>query len=266
MVRARSRRSITLRPIEVTRSLEGELYRIVSQIPRYWREQSQAQLIPAYADAVAIATQDEEASPLAGVIEGIAAGATRLVVSLRPGVEAFVTRIERWHRGRWVSGVRQATGVDVSTIIGGLDAESEIAAFQEWASGLIRNISEDQRRQIEAATFRHLADLKRPDDLAREVNRIAGTGRKRARFIASDQANKLSGKMDELRHREAGIEEYRWETARDDRVRPTHRANQGKVFRWDQPPTTTGHPRTEPRCRCSAQPYIPLLEEIEADE
>lgn len=52
-----------------------------------------------------------------------------------------------------------------------------------------------------------------------------------------------------------GIASYRWRTVGDSRVRPTHRANEGQIFTWQNAPAT-GHPGHEHNCRCSA---IPLL-------
>lgn len=42
-------------------------------------------------------------------------------------------------------------------------------------------------------------------------------------------------------------------------ARPSHAANNGKVFAWDNPPET-GHSDEDYNCRCWAEPYIPVLE------
>ncbi len=47
---------------------------------------------------------------------------------------------------------------------------------------------------------------------------------------------------------------YVWATVGDDKVRPSHAANDGMIFSWDEPPST-GHPGEEAGCRCSAEPY-----------
>lgn len=47
---------------------------------------------------------------------------------------------------------------------------------------------------------------------------------------------------------------YVWRTARDERVRPAHAANEGRVFAWRDPPPT-GHPGEAHQCRCWAEPY-----------
>ncbi|MEK6745702.1 MAG: minor capsid protein [Pseudomonadota bacterium] len=57
--------------------------------------------------------------------------------------------------------------------------------------------------------------------------------------------------MDEQRQQEFGIKKYVWRTAMDDRVRPEHAANEGKVFEWKD----GDGPGTEENCRCSAEPF-----------
>lgn len=47
---------------------------------------------------------------------------------------------------------------------------------------------------------------------------------------------------------------YTWRTARDERVRSTHAANEGRVFSWSDAPST-GHPGHAPNCRCWPEPY-----------
>lgn len=46
---------------------------------------------------------------------------------------------------------------------------------------------------------------------------------------------------------------YMWVTAGDEKVRPSHAANDLKIFDWDDPPPT-GNPGDEPGCRCTAMP------------
>lgn len=53
---------------------------------------------------------------------------------------------------------------------------------------------------------------------------------------------------------------YIWRTRGDDRVRPSHAANDGKIFAWDDPPRT-GHPGEDYGCRCIAEPYLPEIDE-----
>lgn len=47
---------------------------------------------------------------------------------------------------------------------------------------------------------------------------------------------------------------YIWRTRRDSKVRSSHAANDGKIFSWDNPPST-GHPGVGYGCRCRAEAY-----------
>lgn len=49
-------------------------------------------------------------------------------------------------------------------------------------------------------------------------------------------------------------EQYIWHTSGDDKVRPEHAANNGKIFSWNNPPAT-GHPGEDFGCRCWAEAY-----------
>lgn len=64
---------------------------------------------------------------------------------------------------------------------------------------------------------------------------------------------RLKQRLDSARQQEVGTGRYIWRTAHDERVRSSHRANDGKIFWWNKPPPT-GHPGEDYNCRCKAQP------------
>ena len=45
---------------------------------------------------------------------------------------------------------------------------------------------------------------------------------------------------------------YIWRTQQDDRVRPRHADREGKLYRWDSPPSG-GSPGEDYNCRCFAE-------------
>ncbi len=52
------------------------------------------------------------------------------------------------------------------------------------------------------------------------------------------------------------LDRYVWRTQRDNRVRRSHRENEGRIFSWSDP-LATGHPGEDYNCRCEAIPYLP---------
>lgn len=65
----------------------------------------------------------------------------------------------------------------------------------------------------------------------------------------------FAGLINQLRQEDLGIEGYVWTTQGDHKVRPSHAALEGEVFRWDHPPGE-GHPGQTPNCRCRAVPVL----------
>ena len=97
----------------------------------------------------------------------------------------------------------------------------------------------------------------------------------RVQLLARDQVGKLNGALSKRRQTDAGVGEYEWETAGDERVRgrkhpatPSHWAMQGKICRWDDSsvvkegdswvPRSADMPDTTPGqdilCRCVGIP------------
>ena len=81
------------------------------------------------------------------------------------------------------------------------------------------------------------------------------TGSK-ARLIARDQTSKLTADLNRMRQEDVGVTEYDWATVRDNRVRISHAANEGRRFQWASPPGT-GHPGAGIMCRCMSRPVLP---------
>ncbi len=68
-----------------------------------------------------------------------------------------------------------------------------------------------------------------------------------------DETERMLNKAQDKR---AESECYIWHTAKDDKVRPSHAAREGKIFCWDSPPDD-GHPGEDFNCRCWAEPLEP---------
>ena len=64
----------------------------------------------------------------------------------------------------------------------------------------------------------------------------------------------FAGLINEIRQRDLGIEQYVWQTVGDEKVRASHSARDGGVYRWD---SNDEKPGEAPNCRCSARPVPP---------
>ena len=57
--------------------------------------------------------------------------------------------------------------------------------------------------------------------------------RSKAKFIARNATSTIIGEYDKKQQQSAGVELYMWQTAEDERVRPTHEDLNQKVFAYD---------------------------------
>lgn len=160
---------------------------------------------------------------------------------------------------QFVAAVKQAIGVDITGLLRG---DGEIARAMADATqaniDLIKSIPDVYFDKLKKAVYEHVSVGVRWESLAKEVRRIGDVTESRAKLIARDQTSKMNSKFNEVRQTSVGIDKYTWSTAHDERVRARHRENDGKVFRWDQPPERTGHPGHDVQCRCVAVPFFDL--------
>lgn len=106
----------------------------------------------------------------------------------------------------------------------------------------------------------------RANSIRDQIIKELGVDESRAAFWARDQIGSLNGQLTKQRQESIGIDEYIWRTSLDERVRETHRRLEGTKHSWDDPPQVGNrlvHPGEDYNCRCTADPVIPGIENIE---
>lgn len=141
--------------------------------------------------------------------------------------------------------------------------EDQLKLFASQNSELIVSLPDQELERVSGIIERGLQTGSSIKDIEKEIKNSFGITARRAKLIARDQTTKLNASLTKLRQQEVGVEEYVWQTSGDERVRPTHRENDGKTFRWDKPPAKTGHPGSDVNCRCVALPVLNNLLDID---
>lgn len=127
--------------------------------------------------------------------------------------------------------------------------------FAHENATLIGSIPDDLHKEVASLTARAFTKRMHPDTFAAMLQERFDIAEGRARFIARDQLGKLWGQLNAYRQRGLGIDEFIWRTRRDDRVRKTHRALEGKTISFtDLPPF--GLPGEDYGCRCTGDPVV----------
>jgi len=171
---------------------------------------------------------------------------------------SFVSGVDSQNSKRFYKSIESVVGINVSNIIADEGLTDILNSSTRENVSLIRSIPEQYFTQIESLVFTGTNQGMAAAAIVKLLNDTSRKTRNRAKLISRDQTTKLNSAITQQRQQNLGIEEYVWVTSKDDRVRPTHRANDGKTFRWDDPPKATGHPGHDINCRCIAQPVIKI--------
>lgn len=193
--------------------------------------------------------RDEVGQNARSVIEALRLDAERAEaaasVKTTDAIKAEATR----HTRKWVAVVSSQAQIDISLLLRDDDLVNFISVRSEEMNRLIKSLSTEALDRIERETIGAIFEGRSNADIANSLREAEGLSRNRAILIARDQASKLNGGMNEFRQRQAGVTHYKWRTILDGRERPSHHANNGKIFSWDKPPPT-GAPSTAVNCRC----------------
>lgn len=137
----------------------------------------------------------------------------------------------------------------------------------------IKNFTEETARKLRARVQENLSGGARTDRLAKIIEVEFGVAQRKARIIADAETSILVSRFRQRRYQELGSTHYVWQTAGDEKVRPTHgesndhRSLDGRTFSWNEPPvvdSATGrrrHPGEDyGPCRCVARPIFTFSE------
>lgn len=157
--------------------------------------------------------------------------------------------------------MKRVTGLDLFTSEPWLG--NSLGSFMVKNQDLIKSVADDQIKKVNQIVLNGFQNGLRHEAIAEILDEKLDLAEGRASAIARDQVSKLNSELTRLRQSELGIKRYIWSTSLDERVRDSHRANEGKVFSWDDPPAETGHPGEDINCRCVALPVVEDLLEFE---
>jgi SPP1 gp7 family putative phage head morphogenesis protein len=126
----------------------------------------------------------------------------------------------------------------------------------------LRDFIINQANQLRGKIRENLVSGARIDRLGKIVEAQLGVAKRKIHTVAEHGIAEVISDFREERYKDLGVGRYVWVTQHDERVRDDHRALEGKVFSWDEPPVTdraTGarnHPGQDYNCRCTARPIL----------
>jgi SPP1 gp7 family putative phage head morphogenesis protein len=199
------------------------------------------------------------------IVEGISTDYMRQLDqrSLTGIAHRYASATSDFQKAQLAKQLRAAVGVDVP--IGDPKIGPQIEQFTAENVRLIRSIPRRYLADVEAKVLADVAEGRRWENIADDLEERFEVSESTAQLIARDQVGKFYGSLNEARQTDLGISGFIWQTAQDNRVREAHRHLQGKAYEWDSPPDEeTGEPAGadgvipgEPvNCRCYAEPDL----------
>lgn len=150
----------------------------------------------------------------------------------------------------------------------------------ERAKKISEEYTNNLRRYIKDFTSRETKSLRkdlqtkvfsgvRYEQVAKTIQKSYGVSADKAKFLARQETSLLMTTFKEARYSEAGVKEYKWVCVTGSPkhpVRPMHKALEGKIFAWDDPPITNANggknnPGQDYNCRCYARPIVTINEQ-----
>ena len=161
------------------------------------------------------------------------------------------------------AGVTQSINKAIGLKIEMTEAQRAFVA-EEYSNNLklyIKDFIEEQvpllRQDVEKAVFSGI----RAESLQEVIIDRYGVSESKAKFLAKQEISLLTSKFKQAKYQQAGINKYKWSIS-NVRTRPDHRALNGKIFSFDDPPITnqeTGdknNPGEDFSCNCVPIPII----------
>jgi SPP1 gp7 family putative phage head morphogenesis protein len=165
---------------------------------------------------------------------------------------------------------------EFKTSLRGLTVAPELSAEQrkriaaEWQENMklwIQTFTEKEILRLRKDMRESIESGNRYEAAINAIKSSYGVSRNKAKFLARQETSLLMTKFKQTRYEDAGVREYRWGCVAGSPlhpVRPWHKALEGKIFRWDNPPVTTkpgeaarrNNPGQDYNCRCFARPIV----------
>lgn len=116
-------------------------------------------------------------------------------------------------------------------------------------------------QRVHALATEAMINGERAGEIAKEIARSGEVTESRAMTIARTETSRASSVLTQARAQSIGSDGYVWRSAKDSRVRESHRKLEGKVIEWNHPPECDpgyhAHAGCIFNCRCWCEVIIP---------
>lgn len=186
---------------------------------------------------------------------------------LGKGISAKLKTDHFFDRALWKVETAFRDNVKNIAIVPTLTDEQRKRIAAEWGQNMQLWISDFTKKEITElrANMQNLVFAgDRYGSAVKTIQESYGVTGNKAKFLARQETGLLMAKYKQTRYQAAGVEYYRWTCVagtKNHPVRPMHKALNGKVFRFDDPPVVDikgarKNPGQDYNCRCFPRPLV----------
>lgn len=172
----------------------------------------------------------------------------------------MVTEVARRDKQVWAD-IGKDMGRSLRSEIETAPTGSMLRQYLEENVHLITSLPIEAAERVHKLTLEKRSNSVRAKDIAKEIAASGHVTMSRATLIARTEVARTGSGLTMARALHVGSEAYIWRTARDSDVRESHKEMEGKLIKWDDPPTlsdgTVTHAGQIYNCRCWAEVVIP---------
>ncbi len=262
--KSKPKRSRVLRLGRLNRRAEVAYRKQLLSLVKHMHQLVKEEILPILKEPEASFTQDALSESLVQRIQAALERVSRtfqaLITRAHSWAHRMIEQVDEDNRTALIGSIRHVFGLDLTPLLNAPALNAPLQLAMATNVHLIQSIPQRYFESLRTSVLTGVLEGRRYTELAADIQKLTNTTEKRARLIARDQTAKTHAAIAQARQTALGITEYEWQTSGDERVRDSHTAHDGHKFRWDSPPTETGHPGHDIACRCVALPVIDLTQ------
>lgn len=178
----------------------------------------------------------------------------------------YTGRVNRRNASEFYSRVSKRIGISQQELEATEGLTSQINAFQLETAQWIKKMRDDTMAQWTSNTLRDMAEGKTLPEILSQFDGMIEKRNRHAEMVARTQISTFNSLVSKTRARNLGIEKAVWVTSKDERVRSSHAARDGKEFDladglFSSTDGKTLLPGVDYQCRCDYRMIIPGMED-----
>lgn len=177
-------------------------------------------------------------------------------------------KLDKKSKEEFYKRVAAKTGINVTDLIAKEGMKSTTNALMAETSQWIKTLRDDTFQKFTNNTLFAMSQGESLDTIVSQFDGIAAERKNHAKFLARNQVQNYNSITTKIRAQNLGITKAVWETAGDERVRPSHEDREGKEFDLAEGLYSDVDglyllPGTDYNCRCTYTMIIPETAEEE---